>query len=86
MDAVRDDGRKGKDTMKHEPLVSDSLLSYGYDEQTKELNVTFKKSGVTYRYKGVPPRVAAGLGTADSAGKYFRDFVKPHYCYERLPK
>lgn len=71
------------DTKKHHapallftPLKSSQIKDYHYDEKGKTLHVRFH-SGGHYSYAGVNPKVAHGLSTAESAGKYFGQHIKP---------
>lgn len=56
-------------------LKSSHLLSATYDAENKTLDIEFK-SGLTYRYIGVPALVYNGLITASSPGQYFHSAVK----------
>lgn len=56
-------------------LVSSNLDSCAYDDETSELDVTFK-SGGTWTYTGISPEEYAGLLSAPSAGKYFHQNIK----------
>lgn len=62
-------------------LSSSNLDAYRYDPDTQELQVRFKTSGLTYSYADVPQDVAQGLGSADSAGKYFAQSIKGAYTF-----
>lgn len=72
-------------------LVSSNLSAFRYAEGVRteggatasggELTIRFA-SGRTYTYFGVEPDVAAGLGSADSAGSYFWRNIKDQYLYE----
>jgi hypothetical protein len=63
-------------------LSSSNLAGGSYDDETGELTIEFVNGG-TYTYSGVPPEVVRGLQTATSAGKYFANYIKTHYSYER---
>lgn len=58
------------------PLKSSQLAGHFYDEASKTLHVKFH-SGGHYSYAGVEKKVADGLASAESAGKYFGQHIKP---------
>lgn len=60
------------------PLKSSALQGADYDPATQTLIVTFT-SGQSYTYAGVPSEVFRGLTTADSAGAYFQNTIRPSY-------
>lgn len=47
------------------------------------LEIEFK-NGRVYRYKNVPKQLYYGMINAKSVGKYFRDYIKDRYEYERV--
>ena len=77
--------------MQHTSLVSDTLISMGYDETTHTLELTFNRDGSVYQYANVPADVAAGLQAAAdddsaSAGIYFHAHIRAVYPARRVMK
>lgn len=63
--------------------VSSSLLSrVAYDEETRDLLVTFKK-GATYRYRNVSQDDVDALASAASPGSYFIANIRDQYATSR---
>lgn len=60
------------------PLSSSALVSVGYDETTRVLQVQFS-SGRTYIHHDVPEEVFKDLLDAPSAGSYYASNVKGQY-------
>lgn len=60
-------------------VSSSNIDAIGYDTETAELHVRFLKSGLTYKYPGVPQEVYEELMRADSKGSYFNRLIKPVY-------
>ena len=58
---------------------SDSVLKIGYDVDTSELFVTWRRGGRTSIYSDVPPEVANQAATAWSVGKFLDENVKRTY-------
>lgn len=69
--------------LKRTRVQSANLVSVGYDEKTKTLEVEFKHHRI-YRYKGVPQGTYRGLMSADSPGKYFYNNVRSVFSYKRV--
>ncbi len=63
--------------------ASSNIAAIDYDEDERALIVTFQRSGV-YSYTPVPSSVADGFKDAPSAGKYFGEFIKNIYDYEKI--
>jgi hypothetical protein len=64
------------------PIVeSSAILRVNYNETVRRLYVTFRESGKTYAYHGVPRDTYEELLLADSAGAYFNAFVKDRYPF-----
>jgi hypothetical protein len=60
-------------------LVTSSQIAYiGYDEDTKDLYVTFN-NGSTYKYENVPNSVFIDFEQSESIGKYFSANIKDKY-------
>jgi hypothetical protein len=54
------------------------LNSVGYDEGTKTLEIEFK-TGLVYRYSGVPLKVYNDLMLFPEMGKYFSEKIRPRF-------
>jgi len=61
-------------TIKMHPVVSSNVNAAGYDKDKKILQIQFS-NGATYTYTGVPLAMYEGIFTADSAGKFVREFI-----------
>ncbi len=66
--------------MQRQPVDSTSLVSVGYEEPTRTLEVEFHNGGV-YQYLGVPPFTHRGLLQAESMGAFLNKCIKPYYRY-----
>lgn len=62
-------------------INSSMIQACTYDPMTGTLTVTMH--GAVYRYLDVPQDVADGLQTAESAGRYFGQYIKGKYQFER---
>ena len=68
--------------MQRVPVVSSNLVSVGYDEDAKILEIEFKQNHV-YQYKDVPKNIHEGLMNADSHGIYFHRNIKDQFICDR---
>ncbi|MEZ0389907.1 MAG: KTSC domain-containing protein [Verrucomicrobium sp.] len=68
--------------MKRRRVTSTSIMSIGYDDATKILEVQFK-SGI-YQYFPVPKAVYKRFLVASSKGRFFNRFIKPTYDYAEV--
>lgn len=59
-------------------LASSNLSSYDYNPATQTLTIVFH-GGRVYTYSSVPQGIADGLGSAESAGRYFNHNIKDVY-------
>jgi hypothetical protein len=59
------------------PVLSDMIAEVGWDDETSELLVTFKKKGRTAAYKGFDEGTAEQLSRAASVGSMFLSDIKP---------
>ena len=59
------------------PVLSDMISEVGWDDETGELLVTFKKKGRTAAYKGFDEATAEELRKAPSVGSMFLNEIKP---------
>ena len=62
---------------------SSTLYQMVYDEETKTLEVSFKR-GAVYRYINVPHGIVNELINAKSAGKYFNGNIAKIFKYEKV--
>lgn len=62
---------------------SSSIAAIGYDRQARLLHVEFR-SGARYRYREVPEAVFAAFLNAESKGRYFAQYVRGKFAYERI--
>lgn len=78
--------------IKRQTVTSSQIDSIGYDPASLHMDVAFKQHKPTnpqsvYRYNNVPPEVHQAFLTAESKGKYFRDYIKKfpaQYPYRKL--
>jgi hypothetical protein len=61
-------------------LVSSTIKSIEYDDDARELDITFT-SGKTYRYFNVPLEIYAEILDAGSKGKFFNDNIKGVFAF-----
>jgi hypothetical protein len=62
-------------------LQSTALRSVSYDEASRALRATFRESGRTYVYQGVPPELYDALLFADSIGAFFNAHIRDRFAY-----
>lgn len=60
------------------PVISENLMAIGWDANTSELQVQFKKNGRIYSYPTVPEELYMGLANAPSKGSFFAQTIKSH--------
>ena len=58
-------------------VISEMVSEVGWNDETEELLVTFKKNGKTAAYKGFDEETAARLSKAYSVGTMFLSEIKP---------
>lgn len=64
------------------PIVeSSAILRVSYNEAVRRLYVTFRETGKTYAYDGVPKSAYEDLLVSESAGAYFNAFIKDRYPF-----
>lgn len=61
------------------PVLSEMVSEVGWDDDTQELLVKFKKNGKTAAYKGADEGVAIQLSHAASVGAMFLSEIRPFY-------
>jgi hypothetical protein len=64
-------------------VTSTSLVSIGYDPETKTLELEFV-AGTVYQYFDVPQSVYEALMAADSKGTFVSDHVKGQFFFNRI--
>lgn len=64
-------------------VSSSNVLKVGYDVWEALLTVDFH-SGSRYEHDEVPLDIAEGLINADSAGKFYHQYIKGQYRYRRV--
>lgn len=69
--------------MKRTAVTSSTVVSAGYDEGSRAMEIEFV-GGAVYRYDGVPRRVFEELLAADSVGRYFNEQVRDVYAFTRV--
>ncbi len=69
--------------MQRQAVESTNIKSVGYDPEDEILEVEFHSGGV-YHYVGVPAAVYEGFLGARSKGRYFGDFIRLRYPYEKV--
>ena len=67
---------------KHFPENSTNILACTYYELDKELDITFKTNGRTYRYFNVPMSEYNNMLNAKSIGRYVQANIVKNYKYE----
>ena len=70
-------------SIERQSVRSSNLVSVGYNENTRTLEVEFRGDSV-YRYSNVPSGVYEGLMHADSKGSYFHEHIRNLYDYDRV--
>ena len=64
-------------------LVSSTITSAEYDDEARELDITFT-SGKKYRYFNVPLEIYAEFLDAGSKGKFFNDNIKGAFSFVEI--
>jgi len=64
-------------------VVSSIMKAVDYDDDSKELDITFV-SGKTYRYLDVPPEIYIALLDAESQGQFFNEHIKDEFLYSEV--
>ncbi len=71
--------------MQRIPVESSDIVSIGYDEVSRTLEIEFQNDRI-YQYKEVDPEVYAQFMRADSYGQFFSTFITRRYRYEKVKK
>lgn len=69
--------------MDRKPVRSSSVVSVGYEEPSRLLEVEFK-TGAVYEYREVPSSEYAALMGAASVGGYLNASIKGRYRFRKL--
>ncbi len=62
---------------------STCVLDLDYDKDSRELVVTFVRTGESYVYSDVSPQRVRAFRNADSLGGYFNDRIRNAYAYSK---
>lgn len=62
-------------------VYSEMATEVGYDSDTQEMLVTWKRSGKTTAYSGVPEDKALECANAASVGSFINSEIKPYYQF-----
>jgi len=73
-----------KGPFKQTPVDSECMSVVGYNAQTQELDITFRRSRDVYRYYGVGKNIYDRLMGADSRGRFFVYNIRNDYLFRRL--
>ena len=63
-------------------LQSSALKAVSYDESRHVLRATFRESGRTYVYKGVPQELYDRLLFAESIGAFFNEKIRDRFAFD----
>jgi hypothetical protein len=69
--------------MQRQPVSSSNLKSVGYDALQQILEIEFQ-NGSVYQYYDVPLEIYEGLMNAPSHGKFFHQYIKGCFLYQRV--
>lgn len=69
--------------MQRQPVQSSNVVSIGYDEQEKILEIEFK-NGSIYEYKFVPKEVFDEIMSAQSIGSAVSKVTRGAYVFRRV--
>ncbi len=64
-------------------VQSSSLVGIAFARERRVLEIEFR-SGAAYRYLDVPPAVFEEMKRAESKGRYFSQFIRGKYEFQRL--
>jgi hypothetical protein len=64
------------------PVKSSTVAAYDYDPATQAMTVQYK-SGGTYTYTGVPPKVHADFVAAGSKGSFLARHIRGRYDHTK---
>ena len=66
--------------MLRQRVSSSNIVSVGYDEEQRVLEIVFV-GGRVYHYLEVPPERVLSLLRAESKGRYLNSEIKPHFRF-----
>ncbi len=66
--------------MRARRLHSSMIDRVVFDDEAETLRVSFRGSGRSYTYMGVPRAIYDALVRAQSAGRYFNDCIRGHFA------
>jgi hypothetical protein len=69
--------------MKRINVISSSIKSVGYDANDQVLEIEFVR-GAIYQYQQVHYEDVIDLIFAESVGKYFSQYIKNNYKFEKI--
>ena len=69
--------------MLRQRVSSSNIVSVGYDEDQRILEIVFV-GGRVYHYLEVPPERVLSLLRAESKGRYLNSEIKPHFRYRAV--
>ncbi len=69
--------------MLRQRVSSSNIVSVGYDEEQRVLEIVFV-GGRVYHYLEVPPERVLSLLRAESKGRYLNSEIKPHFRYRAV--
>lgn len=64
--------------MAFEPINSTHISGFDYDEDSRELTVTFN-DGRSWAYRDVSPQTVSDLRNSTSPGRFMHTVIKPNY-------
>jgi len=69
--------------MNRQHVQSSDIESIGYDEALQRLEIKFLSGGI-YQYSNVPDNIYNGVINASSHGKYFHEYVKDKFAFNKI--
>lgn len=69
---------------RRQAVASTAIRSIGYDEDLRDLDVEFRRSGAVYRYFEVTGTINTRFMNAASKGRFFNRNVRNVYDYSRI--
>ena len=69
--------------MRRERVNSSGVISVGYDDWSKTLEIEYPGGGV-YGYAHVPEVLYRDLLAAESKGRFVNLYIKPYFEYEEI--
>lgn len=70
--------------MERVSVKSGNIATIGYDEEAKDLEVEFSRTGAVYLYSGVSKRTHTNLMKSESKGHYFAKYIKNSFVFKRV--